>query len=470
MSRSRWAVVLCILAVSWLSQAPAGASDEYSYQDNVTEFMASGMRNLEAGKLADAELDFENVMTVSPGHVPGRKRLLDVYLLQGKGALARRTLDALVAQGALADADKAEFERRLAAVPSAPPPPTAPPRPTATPAAAAATGSGGTAPTGKPVAASSATGSSGSSGDGGRLTAEEKFDEAKRLRRSGRTADAIRLFVAAIQENPGLLGRDDEGLLEISRRHYTLKAKEEPDDANVQFVLAYFHEVFSEFTEAQGAYRRVSELAGADSRLGRVARSKVESLQVAIANKKLQDEEATRIRAGEERAARLADLAAGRHATVAGAENFLARGKELYASWNSSKKADELEEARAWLEGAVTLDGELGEARYSLALVCIEQAADGVAGARDAARTNLEKAVTCVMDEAQKASAQALLDSLSSASSLSSAGSSGSTTDTTGSIDDDQGPSAGDGIDEGSLDGSPTTTEPRYKPRNQSGW
>lgn len=469
MSRSRWAVVLGVLAVSCLTAAPARATDEYSYQDNVTEFMTSGMRNLEAGKLADAELDFENVMTVSPGHVPGRKRLLDVYLLQGKGALARQTLDALLAQGALADAEKAEFERRLAAVPSAPPPPTAPPRPTAKPAVAA--GPGGTAPTGKPVAASTATvspGSSGSSVDGGRQTAEEKFDEAKRLRRSGRTADAIRLFVAAIQENPGLLGRDDEGLLEISRRHYTLKAKEEPDDANVQFVVAYFHEVFSEFAEAQEAYRRVAGLAGGDSRLGRVARSKVESLQVAIANKKLQDEEATRIRASEERSARLADLAAGRHATVAGAENFLARGKELYASWNSSKKADELEEARAWLEGAVTLDGELGEARYSLALVCIEQAADGVAGAREVARASLEKAVTCTMDDAQKASAQALLDSLSAASSLSS---SGATTAATGSdTGQDQQWSPGDASDDGSLENGSTTTEPRYKPRNQSGW
>ncbi len=412
--RTKWQIGLLLFSFFCF---PTFASAEYKYEDNVREYMATGVSHLEKGKLSEAEIDFENVLAIEPGHVGARERLLDVYILRDKKALAQQTLNAMVNDGVVKGAKLDKFKRRIAALKGTgiAPAPTKKPEP-APIATRAATPTRAPRPTKKPRKSVK------------NMSAKEKFklaiaykQKVDKARRRGSSVgkrmleQAIVLYVAAIQGNPGLLGQDDAGLLELSRKHYNRKLKEDPQNPQFHFFVGYFHDIFSEYDKARQAYEQVAKLAPNGSRLQKVARSKVESLKVQIATRQRAAEQA---KADEERKKKFAGLEKIRKAEVDGMEDaseYATKGKALYGKWTKEKKTELLDEATAWLEGAIKLEDDSADFHYTIALIFIEKATAGDRSARTRARGHLQKVLTLNPPEKIKKSAEQLMNSLTGA-------------------------------------------------------
>ena len=397
---------------------PRQVMADYTYDDNVREYMATGISNLEKGKLSEAEIDFENVLAIEPGHVGARERLLDVFILRDKKAQAQKTLAAMVADGAIKGDKLQKFETRIAALkgtgitpvrptkkPSVVPKPTQVARPTRR-----------TQP--KKTARKSVKNMSAKEKFKLAISYKNKVDKAKRKGR--RVSDriltqAIVLFVAAIQSNPALLGQDDAGLLELSRRHYTRKMKEDPQNPQNHFFVGYFHDIFSEYEEAQKAYGQVAKLAPNGSRLQKVARSKVESLKVQIASRKRAAEQQKKDEEAKKKFSALEKIRKGEAEGVDGAEAYAIKGKNIYGKWTKEKKPEMLDEAAAWLEGAIKQQEDSADFHYTIALIFVEKATVGDRAARTRARGHLQKVLSLNAPDNVRKSAEQLLASLTGA-------------------------------------------------------
>ena len=415
----RRGVFLLMVPLALALVLPVIASADYTYDDNVREYLATGISNLEKGKLSEAEIDFENVLAIEPGHVGARERLLDVYILRDKKAQAQKAVAAMVSDGVLSGAKLQKFETRIAALKGtglAPKPPTK--KPTAAP---------------KPTQVARPTKASGPTKKPRKtvknMTPKEKFNLAisyknkvDKAKRKGRSVgervltQAIVLFVAAIQANPALLGQDDAGLLELSRKHYTRKMKEDPQNPQNHFFVGYFHDIFSEYEKAKSAYEQVAKLAPNGSRLQKVARSKVESLKVQIASRQRAAEEQKKEDERKKKFSALETIRKGEAEGVEGADAYAIKGKNIYGKWTKEKNNDLLDEAAAWLEGAIKQKEDSADFHYTIALIFIEKATIGDRAAKTRARGHLQKVLSLNAPDNVRKSAEQLLASLSSTS------------------------------------------------------
>jgi thioredoxin-like negative regulator of GroEL len=85
-------VVLCLLAGH-------AAAQEYQFEDNVRDLLASGKQLMSAGALEDGATEYENVLAIDPLHREAALALLDAYLQLGAIAPATELVGRLGRMG-----------------------------------------------------------------------------------------------------------------------------------------------------------------------------------------------------------------------------------------------------------------------------------------------------------------------------------------------------------------------------------
>ena len=95
------------------------------------------------------------------------------------------------------------------------------------------------------------------SGDG-----RAKYEEALKLKRTGKWDEAIQTYEKAIRVDRSILGEDDEGLMTALQKSYETRLASDPENLYLLEGLGYISAVgFSEFDKAIRYYQKVSELS-----------------------------------------------------------------------------------------------------------------------------------------------------------------------------------------------------------------
>ena len=84
------------------------------------------------------------------------------------------------------------------------------------------------------------------------------FQEALKLRKEGKGADALRTFEKSIRMNRGVLSEDDQGLVQELREEYSRKLASAPEDVALLEGMAFIHAVCeSDYAKAVELYSKV---------------------------------------------------------------------------------------------------------------------------------------------------------------------------------------------------------------------
>ncbi|MBI4867501.1 MAG: hypothetical protein HY816_11170 [Candidatus Wallbacteria bacterium] len=456
--------------------ATSGSSaPEYAFEENLKDSMEAGEKNLAAGRLDEAGIDFENALTLDPENERALERLFDVYEKSGKKLLAEKLLERMRSSGKAGQEKLAALEKRLDAIVAVVPRParaastaqaggaqggsSATPvaassrsSPPATPAgggdgldelerdlgaadpvAATPDPAAGKAAFGGKVEAADAQGPGGSGAaeqpatsaarstpatvappdaDLSKLTPEQKFEQSVALAKQKNYQRAIPLYVAALQANNGLLARDDFGLRALSQSYYESRTKADPKNPQFHFMIGWFAELDSRNDDALKAYEEVARLTRPGDDLHGFATLKVEQIQALSKQLALAQAQQAEKRREAAREKELADISRGQAKGLTAAD-YLKKGSESFEKWKKDKSASVLAEALAYYQGAVAVDGKNPKVRLALARVKIDQAIAGDASAKTVARQELEAALKLNPDAETKKQVQSLLDGLS---------------------------------------------------------
>jgi tetratricopeptide (TPR) repeat protein len=434
---------------------------DYSFEDNIKDYMAAGVSSFDSGKLLDAQIDFENILAMNPRHKGAILKLLDVLILRKEKGSATEVL-MNIEKEKLASADEITTYReklkklqdkepvRLAKALSA--------DDDFQSSGKAAAGEDGST-NGLPgldaldddelsednetseidvmpdleipdVENSNVEKSGLKSSDAGKplstMSPAEQFKLALSLKKNAAPSldrgsnkeqvdllKSIRLFVSAIMADPGLLKESDEGLLALSKEHYQRLVVKEPENPKYNFLTAYFHDICSEHAMAIESYQKVASLAKDGSRLQAVARSKILSVERAMNVDKLANDASTQLAEDKQQDEFLDNVALGHHDEFTEAIEYADKAKEIYGKWTESKDDSMLDEAIAYYKGAICLDGTTAAFHYGLALVFIEKAAMGDFKSNEVAKFALDATLANSPSDSMKESAEKLLVSVS---------------------------------------------------------
>lgn len=97
------------------------AAGDFSYSENVREHLKAAQDHLGAGRLPEAEIEFENVLAIDPDNRDACALLFDVYLRIGRLLEARRLFER-AERLALGEAKLQEMRTRLEKAQKEPPP------------------------------------------------------------------------------------------------------------------------------------------------------------------------------------------------------------------------------------------------------------------------------------------------------------------------------------------------------------
>ena len=493
--------VLTGCLVGWLAALPVPGATDFVFEDNLKEALAGGQRNLASGQLEDAEVDFENALTLDPSNVDAMEKLFEIFSKMGRKLQAEGLLQRMRESGKLPDTRLSELGRQAAAIVAG------------TRSAAARTAARtGTAPADagdapgvatSPVSASSgagkdvaslstddlsdalaegltapaagATGPGGGSDDGlgelekelthdlaggspkpgtdagslpaegggkravappkgfleavsgsaaeraakapdrdpSKLSPDEKFEASLELAKKKDFQKAIPLYVSALQAKNSLLARDDFGLRAISQSYYESRIKSEPANPQMHFMLGWFAELDSRNDDALEAYRQVVKTAKPTDDLHNFAKLKVEQIEALRNSLVLAQKAEAQKREEAAKKTQLSNITQGKLEGLKGGD-YLKKGNESFERWKKDKSATSLEEAMAYFEGALVVDGNNPKTHLEYAKVKIDQAIAGDPTAKETARKELETAMLLKPDSDTRKQIQSLLDGLGS--------------------------------------------------------
>ncbi len=90
----------------------------------------------------------------------------------------------------------------------------------------------------------------------------KQYEEALKLKRSGKWDEAIQTYEKAIRIDRGVLGEDDEGLMTALQKMYETRLASDPENLYLLEGLGYISAVgFSDFEKAVRYYQKVVELS-----------------------------------------------------------------------------------------------------------------------------------------------------------------------------------------------------------------
>lgn len=462
--------VFSLFLLSCLGFLCGRAGLAYEYFDNVKEALVSGQRFLDQRKYREAQTDFENVLLMDPGNETAHLKLFRVYVALKKPELARRVVERLrqvgrvdaarlksledelsplpaPSEGEARDGSGVDLDRRMLEYLSpkgldsggstvtftaldtasgrtfgSEPPPEAREKSTSMDDILGAESalvdepadSGG--PGKKPLLAEGddlgAEPSLDPLASSERKTPEDRFARSIELAKKKNFDSAIPLYVTAIQAKPSLMGMDDFGLMQLSRQAYLERVKKEPKNANLHFLVAFFHERFSDYDKAVDSYRKARDLCPPTSRLHLHARDKVVALEQRKEILAVQAKEDARKQAKKAAEAEVELIAQGKASTVKTAAEYHQRGTEHYQKWLGQRSKPDLRMARAFFEGAIVKEASNPEYHFRYAVLLIDEASLGDSAAKTKAQAELEQTLKLNPPDAFRKEAETLLKSL----------------------------------------------------------